>query len=330
MNTRSVQIHALILAVVLAAAWFITHAEEKPADNKTDKGPVLVQSAEGDTESIVWSTDDKTLRIEARKDDLGRWFYGIETKSTETPADTEGGEPSVEETTEVFRAGGVAETLWGMLEPFRAVRVLDNLDDAKREELGLNETTGSLKMVVRGKEHSFQLGGKAYGTSDQYALTDDGRAVVLPASVTRDLSQGMRRFRERRLLSENRTDIDKILFTEGERSMEIEQHNASEGSKAFWARAGEEKEGKAEFKVVVDKLFGVQAKSYFDEAMDAGEAVLSVTIKSAGVDKDTIEIFSVTEGDKRVFRARSGHSRLLAEVDDKRVEEMLEALTPLW
>jgi hypothetical protein len=366
MNLRSIQIHGSLLIVALITVWVVTHRDEEAATNK-DEGVVLVQAAQGDTQALIFEKEGTTLRIESREDERGRWFWGTETKGAPPPEpeDEAGGDapegdqdspdaadgtaagdpvddgeaatdetepPAVEADPEVavFVGGRAAERLWEELEPFRALRILEDLSDEKLEEFGLSDDEQSLTLVVRGKEHRFILGGDTYGSSDTYAKAADGKVVVLPAGVTRDLKGGLRRLREQRLLDITRGDVASMLLQQADATMEIIQHGAATPGKAFWARKGEE-QGVSELKGWVDKLFRLRADGYLDEEPDADWTQrLSITVRSTDAEDDTVEIFAVEVDGETRYRARSKFTRMAAELQTKLAEELLGDLSGVW
>ena len=351
MSARQVPLHLGLLILTLVAAW-ITFRGQLEGDSPSDeKGVVLLQAAAGDVERVVYETERRTLRLEARRDEGGRWFEGSEIVSEGETVEPETVEPETVETetvepetvetetvetettaaqpeTEVFRGGAAAETLWRQLEPLRVRRVLGHLDEKKLAELELAESTTALTLTVRGRDHRFALGGEAYGSFDRYAREHDGRVVVLPAALTRDLAIGRTRLMERRLIRATRPEVEALEFSRLGSTARIVQHGAAQPAEAFWSLEGRQ-EASGELETWVDKFFRLQARSY--RAGEPGpdwqsEATITVDSREHGL--ETLRIWSVEEEGERVWLGRSASTRLVAELSSL-AEEVCEDLSSI-
>lgn len=320
MSARSIHIHLGLLILALAASWITFRGQLGGVTASHEEGVVLLQAAVGDVERLVYEREGRSLRLRARRDDRGRWFEG-----TEIGSEGEGEQPE----TEVFRAGASAEALWRQLEPLRVRRVLGSLDGEKLAELEIAQSTASLSVTVRGREHRFDLGGEAYGSSDRYAKGADGRVVVLPAALTRDLDSGRSRLMERRLIRATRPEVDTLDLSRFTGTVRIVQHGGAEPVDAFWSVAGEEA-ASGEFEAWADKFFRMQAWGY--RAGDPGanwRAEATITVDSREHGLETLEIWSVDEQGNRVWLGRSAYTRLVAELASPLAEEICEDLDSL-
>jgi hypothetical protein len=319
-SSRSILLHLGLLILSLAVAW-ITFRGQLAGDATSDEeGVLLLQAAEGDVERVVYESTGGSLRLEARRDERGRWFEG-----SEIDAGGEGQEPK----TEIFRGGATAEDLWHQLEPLRAKRVLGQVAGEKLQELALADTTVSLTLTVRGRDHRFDLGGEAFGSSDRYAKETDGRVVVLPASLTRDLDTGRSRLMERRLIRATRPEVEALALSRLGRTARIVQHSGTQSAGAFWSLAGEET-ASGQFQTWVDKFFRLQAVGY--RAGEPGgdwQSEATITVESREHGLETLEIWSAAEEGARVWLGRSAHSRLIAELGSPLAEEVCEDLDSL-
>ena len=211
---RSTWLHLGLLALALAGAWV---SYSRPFDDEgasATRGAIVVQAAEGDVERIVHERPARAIEIEAREDDLGRWFAGRETVAVEDvaggaesaddnaaedaedadvsaedadadaeTASVEGAEPAegaerAERSAAVFAGGSQVAAVWAALEPLRAVRVLEGVGAGKLEELelaGESATAEFLTLTVRGREIRYRLGGRPFGGADRYARREPGR-----------------------------------------------------------------------------------------------------------------------------------------------------------
>lgn len=350
MNRSSIRIHLGLLALTLLGAW-LTFRGQLGGDARSDEGGVvLLQATEGDVERLVYQEEGRTLRLEARQDETGRWFEGVETvaagssetpsgpagddgtdddEPTETAAEDARGEAAAERT-EVFRGGHAVETLWQQLEPLEVSRVLGTLDEAKLAELELAEPTTSLTVTVRGREHRFALGGELFGSSDRYARDEDGRVVVLPGALVRELEAGRPRLMERRLTAAARPEVESLEMSRHGESLVIVQHDGSEAADAYWTRAGEE-EPSGELQAWADKFFRLQTWGYREgEPAPTWRSEATIVVVSGEQGSETVRIWSVEEEGERRWLARSDHSRLVAELGSlaEEVCQDLDGLLP--
>jgi hypothetical protein len=332
MSVRPVPLHLGLLLVALLAAWLTFRGELAGEATSAEEGDVLVQAAEGDVERIVYESEGRTLFLESRRDEVGRWFAGRETiaavrdegaagpteeigggeESAPTGGD-EGPEPPPP-STEVFPGGAAVGSLWQLLEPLRVRRVLGELDDEKLAELGLAEATASLTVVVRGREHRFELGGEVFGSGDRYARETDGRVVVLPGALVRDLEASPERLMEWRLIRATRPEVETVEIARQGKSMTIVQHAAAQIGEAFLTLAGQD-EPSGEVETWADKLFRLEARGYRAGELPADrrpEATIVVDSREHG--RETLDLWSIEEAGRRVWLGRSAHTRMLAEL----------------
>ena len=294
---RSTWRHFALLVLALAGAWL---SFERPFADTADgalAGAVVVQAAEGEVERLVYERGERRLEIEARRDDLGRWFAG------RGEADT------------VFVGGRQVETLWRRLEPLRAVRVLEGVDGTKLEELGLaggESPAERLSLTVRGREVRYRLGGRPFGGADRYARREPGAdgendagstVLVLPSEVASGLVGGAELLMERRLLASARPDVEAMSLQRlGVRTGEplrILQRTGVSPNDAFWTVAGSD-EADADVGTWVDKFFRLSVAAYRGRELGADwrpEAVITVESRERGA--STLDIWSAPAGEGR-------------------------------
>jgi len=326
MSARSIPLHLGLLILTLVAAW-ITFRGQLQGDSPSDKeGVVVLQAAVGDVTRVVYETERRTLRLEARRDEGGRWFEGSELVAQDAGVETE---TARQPETKVFRGGAAAESLWRQLEPLRVRRVLGHLDEKKLAELELADTTASLTLTVRGRDHRFALGGEAYGTSDRYARENDGRVVVLPVTLTGDLDIGRSRLMEHRLIRATRPEVEALEPSRLGRRARIVQHGAAQPVEAFWSLEGRQ-EASGGFAAWVDKFFRLQARGYRSaEPGSDWQSEATITVESREHGLETLEIWSVEEEGERVWLGRSASTRLVTELSSPLAEEVCEDLSSL-
>ena len=338
---RSTWLHLGLLLLALAGAWV---SYSRPFDDdgaSAARGAVVVQAAEGDVERIVHERPGRAIEIEARQDDLGRWFAGGETAAVEAA------EPA-QDSEVVFAGGSQVAAVWEALEPLRAVRVLEGVGAGKLEELelaGESATAEFLTLTVRGREIRYRLGGRPFGGADRYALREPGgdgdagprdRVLVLPSELVAGLSGGAGPMMERRLLAASRPEIESMTLarpgTPAQEPLRIVQRAGANLADGYWT-AGESDEPNADVAAWVDKFFRLSAAAYRsgEPAPDwRPEATVAVESRERG--ESTLRIWSVpgeTPEDARVWLARSPFTRLVAELSAPLAEEVCADLDDL-
>ncbi len=324
---RSTWLHAGLLALALLGAWLSFARPFADDAAGAAEGVVVVQAAEGEVERLVHERGDRTLVIEAREDGLGRWFEGRDGD----------GAP--------FAGGRQVETVWRGLEPLRAVRVLDGVDQAKLEELGLaggEPPAEHLTLTVRGRDIRFWLGGRPFGGADRYARRETGpdestesagRVLVLPSGVVSGLG-GADLLMERRLLAATRPEVEAMTLQRlggtGE-PLAIRQRTGATPADTYWTVDGSD-EADADIAAWVDKFFRLSVATYRGgEPAADWRPEASIAVDSRGHGASTFEIWSAPAGEGRAWLARSPFTRLVVELSAPLAEEVcadLDGLIP--
>jgi hypothetical protein len=129
------------------------------------------------------------------------------------------------------KAGELAESLASL----KASRVLGKIAPERLAEFGFDKVdTGTLKVVVAGKEHALALGEKTPGGSDRYVRNPEtGEAYVIAGTIANDLTSADNRLVEREFHDFGEEKVAKVVLKSGGNTREIVRH-AEE--KDFWAR----------------------------------------------------------------------------------------------
>lgn len=336
---RSTWLHGGLLMLALVGAWLSFRRPFDDGPRTTARRPVAVQAAAGDVERVVYERPDRTLSIEAREDDLGRWFAGREGSET------------------AFVGGRQVAEAWEALEPLRAVRILEDVEGDKLAELELAGDAAAgefLVLTVRGREVRYRLGGRPFGGSDRYALRepdDDGdaapagRVLVLPSEITAGLGGGAGMLMERRLMAASRPDVEAMVLSRaGESSAErpaetraitsgeplrIVQRSGAHPADSYWT-VGESDEADADIAAWVDKFFRLSVVAYrTGEPAAEWRAEARITVESREHGASTLEIWSAASGDDSVWFARSPFTRLVVELSASLAEEVCADLDGL-
>ncbi|MCY3970163.1 MAG: hypothetical protein OXG74_09530 [Acidobacteria bacterium] len=324
---RSTRLHFALLVLALAGAWLSFERPFADTANGAPAGAVVVRAAEGEVERVVYDRGEQSLEIEARQDDLGRWFAGREGTDT------------------VFVGGRQVEAAWRGLEPLRAVRVLEGVDGTKLEELGLaggESPPERLTLTVRDHEVRYRLGGRPFGGADRYARREPGpdgegdaagTVLVLPSEVVSSLGGGAELLMERRLLASSRPEVETMSLRRPgagvSEPLRILQRTGANLTDTYWTVSGSD-EADADIGTWVDKFFRLSVTGYRSGEPGAdwrSEAVIRVESREHGA--STLEIWSAPAGEGRAWFARSPFTRLVVELSASLAEEVCADLDGL-
>lgn len=335
---RQVIIYATLLVALLLGAWFRWTAAPVPDAN----GKVVLLAGDADQiDSIIWKGEDAQATLTRKTDDHGSYLWVSTTKwekrklptkppVTDPSADAPDqpvspAEPATEriERKSVFKASEKGDKLLADLSPLYALRKLDQLDDAKLAEIGLDAPKESLVLTRRGKTTTLSIGGESYGTKDRYVRDEGTKTVYLvDDQLLKTLKYAKTRLPDRSLWSLERPDIARVQVSTGTgteaMTVQAVQQNPDDAKKAAWVRA-DAAEGEVDEQLTtwMDKALKLRGTSYVDPEADDGPKDLqprfSMKLESAGKAlPETVEVLQ--DGDGGDFYGRSEHTRGLLKL----------------
>ncbi|HTV19678.1 MAG TPA: DUF4340 domain-containing protein [Polyangiaceae bacterium] len=218
------------------------------AEDEPNKKPVAAELWSGrvsDVSRIEFHTEKKTVSLEPKEDEAGRYFIGsVETVAEKpkpahaaadagAPAATPPPTPESSEPKRFISLSKGAE-LAESLATLKASRVLGKIDPERLPDFGFDKTDqGELKVVVAGKEHSLQLGEKTPGGSDRYVRdTATSEAYVISGTIANDLTSADNRLIERDFHDFGDDKVAKVVIKSATGSREVVRHAVE---KDFWA-----------------------------------------------------------------------------------------------
>ncbi|MES1176532.1 MAG: DUF4340 domain-containing protein [Myxococcales bacterium] len=155
--------------------------------------------------SLSFESPTRKVRIEPKKDALGRWYVGTVDKDEAafiTPphgADAGAAPNPPKHTTVRFVAVKAADDLLKTLAPLHALRAVGKVEGTRAEEFGLDKPEGTLKLTVDGKPQSLVIGGATPGGSERYAKAGSGDVFAISGDVVQSLLYAESRLPEREL-----------------------------------------------------------------------------------------------------------------------------------
>ncbi|RMD98343.1 MAG: DUF4340 domain-containing protein [Deltaproteobacteria bacterium] len=159
--------------------------------------------------------------------------------------------------------------------PLKALRAFDDLPEETLSEMGFDDPEATLTIEAGNQKVRFEVGGKAYGSSNVYMRPEGSQRVYLVASrIITPL-----RFAEDRLLDRNPLGFEKkevisvrIAQVGGEREIRLEQQGRHDPANAYWTKPGEGETRESLFDDFMEKVFLLRVVRYpkETEAPDPG------------------------------------------------------------
>ncbi len=153
--------------------------------------------------------------------------------------------------------------------PLEALRAFDDLSEETLAEMGFDDPEATLTIEAGNRKVRFEVGGKAYGSSNVYMRPEGSQRVYLVASrVITPL-----RFAEDRLLDRNPLGFEKkevisvrVAEVGGGREIDLEQQGRHDPANAYWTKPGAGERRESLFDDFMEKVFLLRVVRYPKEA----------------------------------------------------------------
>lgn len=271
--SRGVMANAALLAAALGCAYFVWTREPTP-----EGGDVQVLNLREGLSELRYDTKKKKVSVARRKDKLGTYYWVDVTKikpapkPKPTPKGAEAAKaapPKVDEAPKSieevvsFKGSKALESAMEDLSHLKALRVLNSVDDERRKEYGLTDSTESLTLTATSKAHTFVMGKKTYGNSDFYVENKtDGNAYVLHGKIRREFDNADLRYIQRKITRMSLDKVARLSLQTGQAKKTIEQKDAHKGLQAaYWTDSEDEKPNEM-YKTWVKKLYSLNVREY--------------------------------------------------------------------
>ena len=235
---KGLLVHLALFGVAGALAVHVWTKDEKPTTEKGEQVEVWGGKPD-DIQEITFESEQRRVRLEARKDSRGRWYIGNVDKTVDArpprPTGDAGAPPPPapgKRETSTFISVEQGEKLAESLAPLYAYRSVGKIDDARAEEFGLHKPEGTVKVKLDGKERSFVIGGTTPGGADRYARLENGEVYAIPGSIAQNLMFAESRLVERELHRFEPDEVTRARIVKGGDSREISR---LEDKKDGWA-----------------------------------------------------------------------------------------------
>jgi len=201
-------LHLGALGVAAALAVGVWTRDE---DAQVSKPSTQVEVWAGNPDSVTalsFESSTRKVRLEPKKDELGRWYVGtVEKDEPASPPNPHGagGAPASEpapppkHVTTRFVGVKAADDLLKSLAPLRALRAVGKVEGSRAEEFGFDKPEGTLKITVGGKPQSLVIGGSTPGGTERYAKSQNGDVFAISGDIVQNLTFADSRLPERDL-----------------------------------------------------------------------------------------------------------------------------------
>lgn len=324
---RTLLPHAVALALASTAALAMWTRDKDPRG--VTQGEVTVWTGRADdVQRIAYEGRTKKLALEAKKDELGRYFIGTFERdavpSSKALADA-GAEPSPApaRSTATFAAVGNANKLADKLAPLRALRRIGAIDQAHAADFGLSEPDGTLKVQIGQAARELIVGGPTPGGADRYAKDPvSGDVYVIASDLFRDLDSPESRLLERSLHEWKDNDVGRVRVTAGGKSRELVRGGVEQ--KRFWADQATPDQNDETAGNWMTKLDRLRPTEYAASAPENPEIVARVDY-SGGSATGFLELVRVAGAtEKPDYFIRTERTRLYAKVTRSLAEQAAE------
>ncbi len=201
---------------------------------RDDDGKLTSQSTEvevwgGTPDSVTaisFESATRKVRIEPKKDALGRWYVGTVDKDEQSPTAPAHGDAGAapsppKHTTVSFVAVKAADELLKALAPLHALRAVGKVEGSRAEEFGLDKPEGTLKLSADGKLQSLVIGGPTPGGSERYAKSSNGDVFAIAGDLVQNLLFAESRLPERDLQPFKPEEATRVRLSKGGKSREL-------------------------------------------------------------------------------------------------------------
>lgn len=239
---KSLLPHFVALALAAVLAFVVWSRGEQPGDAEA-AGRVEVWPGNPESlDSVRFESPNRTVTLEPRKDDVGRYYVVVLDKEETPPhsphgAPDAGAPPATPPKHALSRFIGVKEAnaYAKKLAPLTALRDLGPLESGRAAEFGFDKPEGTLKVKLAGSEHALVIGGATPGGQERYAkLEGPGTVYAIPSDIVQTMLGAESRLLERSPHSFESGDVTRVRITRGGKTREAV---AMPDKKGAWADA---------------------------------------------------------------------------------------------
>ncbi len=308
--TSDISIYGLILAASLALAWWAStpkFSSDARQVHITSITPTMV-------EEVVWNGANQTMTARRREADGRFWIhYGQES----------------------FLANERFEDALNFFDPLEAKRIVTStagLSEDQWQAFGLKPASAKLTIKLKQKSAAapeqeswtIELGSQSFGTTDRYALTPDGKNIILlEADAIAGFDNAVARFFDRRVLSKKINEAE---------SAELEKGTTK---KRFNRQTGRDKPPfEGAFSDWLEKVERLRAIRYADtkteEQLTQKQPELTLKIMNGEQVSEEITVKKIDDASKTTWWIFSSATKAHVEISANRAEPVVKDAESLF
>ncbi len=326
-------------AVVVAAALALgVWTKDESTTQQVASAPVEVWGGDPDSiEVIAFEAPARKVRLEAKKDEQGRYYVTTVDKETTKSATPPGhpaidagakdaAEPEKKRETLRFVAVKQADELAKKLAPLMAMRTVGKIEGGRAEEFGLDKPEGTLKVKIAGREQALLIG-TATGGQERYGkLVSSGIVYAIPGDIAQSLLSAESKLMERAFHGFDDPEVTKVKISKGGKSREAVR---PADKKNGWADASNPAKLDETIGNYMTKVGALKVLEYVEKPsapLRPEDAVVRVDYYAGQKPLGYLELYKLA-GDKPEFLARSEQARWYVKVMSNGAEPLEQDLS---
>ena len=328
--------HVGLLVLASAAAFSIWTREEKPEQDKADTVEVWGGTPDA-VEAVAFDGKQRTVKIQPKKDALGRWYVVTMDKEVAVPAPRASADagapppappPKHEITT--FLSMKAGDELMKKLANLKALRALGKADASKLADYGLDKPDGTLKIKLGGKEQVLTIGAQTPGGSERYAkYATSGEIFALEGDLIQTLSFADSRLTERELHAFQNDEVKKITISKGNKTRDVVRVTEKKDAWADAATPGKPDETVVNWLTKVERLRALEFVEKPAQAPTPEQAVVRLEYFAGAKSLGFLEVYKVNGEKGPEYLGRTEYTRWYVKLVSSSAEQLEQDLGAL-
>jgi hypothetical protein len=322
-NSLFVHLGLLVLAAIAAVlVWTRDKAPKALAQSEV----TVWTGRPADVERVRYDAKKKTIDLETKKDDAGRYFVIQVDKDAAAPAKKPDAgaepEPAGNRTQLSIVSVGPGEKLLELVAPLKALRAVGKVAEDRLGEFGLDDPDGKLTIRVSGADRVLTVGAQTPGGGDRYVRFEgNGEVYVVKGDVVRDLEAAETKLIERDLHEWKDPDITSAKVLAGGKTRELLR--AGPDGKRFWADSGAAEQNDETASNWMSKLERLRPSEFVLTMPEGKETVARVEYAARSRPLGFLELVKAPGPDgKAAYYVVSERTRHLAKVASSSAEQV--------
>jgi hypothetical protein len=323
--------------VVASAAALAIWTKDDSVSKEVAAASVEVWEGEPDAlEVISFEATNRKVRLEAKKDEQGRYYVAsVEKETSKSPPRhpaVDGGPAEPAELQKVretqrFIAVKQAEELVKKLAPLSAMRTVGKIEGNRAEEFGLDKPDGTLKVKIAGKEHALLIGGSTGGQERYAKLLSTGVVYAVPGDIAQSMLSAESKLIERELHAFQEGDVSRVKISKSGKSREASRPPEKKDGWADPQNPGKLDETIGNYMTKVGRL---KVSEYVEKPaapIRPEDMVVRIDYYDGSRAVGFVEVYKVAGEKGSEFLARTEHGRWYVKVPSTAAEQLEQDLS---